>query len=214
MNKIKKLVNELVVDYSENDMVTLTVEKTNLKKLLKILKESHDLKFTQLIYLCAVDFIDYGKSEWETKEATSSGYNRGINPQSHSRIDFVNEDEVEEYKLTVVYHLLSMDFNMRIRIKCNLDNDSLIIPSVTEIFASADWYEREAYDLFGVLFEGHNDLRRILTDYGFIGHPFRKKFPLTGNTQVAYDPEQKKVINQAVDITPRTLVPKVIRKNK
>jgi NADH-quinone oxidoreductase subunit C len=214
MNKIKKLVNELVVDYSENDMVTLTVEKTNLKKLLKILKESHDLKFTQLIDLCAVDFIDYGKSEWETKEATSSGYNRGINPQSHSRIDFINEDEVEEYKLTVVYHLLSMDFNIRIRIKCNLDNDSLIIPSVTEIFASADWYEREAYDLFGVLFEGHNDLRRILTDYGFIGHPFRKKFPLTGNTQVAYDPEQKKVVNQAVDITPRTLVPKVIRKSK
>jgi NADH-quinone oxidoreductase subunit C len=107
-----------------------------------------------------------------------------------------------------------MDFNIRIRIKCNLDNDSLIIPSVTEIFASADWYEREAYDLFGVLFEGHNDLRRILTDYGFIGHPFRKKFPLTGNTQVAYDPEQKKVVNQAVDITPRTLVPKVIRKSK
>ena len=167
-----------------------------------------------MIDLCAVDFIDYGKSEWETKEATSSGYNRGIHPQSHSRIDFVNEDEVEEYKLTVVYHLLSMDFNMRIRIKCNLDNDSLIIPSVTEIFASADWYEREAYDLFGVLFEGHNDLRRILTDYGFIGHPFRKKFPLTGNTQVAYDPEQKKVVNQAVDITPRTLVPKVIRKSK
>jgi NADH-quinone oxidoreductase subunit C len=214
MNKIKKLVNELVIDYSENDMVTLTVEKTNLKKLLKILKESQDLKFTQLIDLCAVDFIDYGKSEWETKEVTSSGYNRGINPQSHSRIDFVNEDEVEEYKLTVVYHLLSMDFNIRIRIKCNLDNDSLIIPSVTEIFASADWYEREAYDLFGVLFEGHNDLRRILTDYGFIGHPFRKKFPLTGNTQVAYDPEQKKVVNQAVDITPRTLVPKVIRKSK
>ena len=214
MKNIKEFVNELIVDYSDSDMVTLTVEKSNLKKLLNKLKEAQNLRFTQLIDLCAVDFIDYVKSEWETKEATSSGYNRGIYPQSHSRIDFINEDEVEEYKLTVVYHLLSMDFNMRIRVKCNLDNDSLIIPSVTEIFASADWYEREAYDLFGVLFEGHKDLRRILTDYGFIGHPFRKKFPLTGNTQVSYDPEQKKVVNQPVDINPRTLVPKVIRKSK
>jgi NADH-quinone oxidoreductase subunit C len=214
MKNIKEFVNELIVDYSDSDMVTLTVEKSNLKKLLNKLKEAQNLRFTQLIDLCAVDFIDYGKSEWETKEATSSGYNRGIKPQSHSRIDFTSEDEVEEYKLTVVYHLLSMDFNMRIRVKCNLDNDSLIIPSVTEIFASADWYEREAYDLFGVLFEGHKDLRRILTDYGFIGHPFRKKFPLTGNTQVSYDPEQKKVVNQPVDINPRTLVPKVIRKSK
>ena len=100
----------------------------------------------------------------------------------------------------------------RIRVKCFLDDDSLIIPSVTDLFASADWYEREAYDLFGVLFEGHNDLRRILTDYGFIGHPFRKKFPLVGNTQVRYDPEQRKVVNEPVDIEPRTLVPKVIRK--
>jgi NADH-quinone oxidoreductase subunit C len=161
-----------------------------------------------------VDLIEYGKSEWETKETTSKGYNRGINPQSHSRIDFVTEDVDEEYKLCVVYHLLSINYNMRIRIKCNLSNESLIIPSVTDIFASADWYEREAYDLFGVLFEGHQDLRRILTDYGFIGHPFRKKFPLVGNTQVTYDPEQKKVINVPVDISPRTLVPKVIRKRK
>ena len=93
-----------------------------------------------------------------------------------------------------------------------ISNESLIVPSVTDIFASADWYEREAYDLFGVLFEGHQDLRRILTDYGFIGHPFRKKFPLVGNTQVRYDPEQRKVVNEPVDIEPRTLVPKVIRK--
>ena len=125
-----------------------------------------------------------------------------------------NEDVDEEYKLCVVYHLLSIKYNMRIRVKCNLSNESLIVPSVTDIFASADWYEREAYDLFGVLFEGHQDLRRILTDYGFIGHPFRKKFPLIGNTQVAYDPEQKKVVNVPVDIPPRTLVPKVIRKRK
>jgi len=214
MNTIRELLQELVIDYVESDMITLTVDKSNLKKVLKILKESKNLEFTQLTDLCAVDLIEYGKSEWETNETTSKGYNRGIKPQSHSRIDFVSEEAKEEYKLCVVYHLLSMNLNQRIRVKCNLEDDSLIIPSTTEIFASADWYEREAYDLFGVLFEGHKDLRRILTDYGFIGHPFRKKFPLIGNTQVTYDPEQKKVVNVPVDISSRTLVPKVIRKNK
>ena len=214
MNKIRELLQELIIDYAESDMITLTVEKLNLKKVLKILRDTKDLQFTQLIDLCAVDLIEYGQSEWETVETTSKGYNRGINPQSHSRIDFITEDVNEEYKLCVVYHLLSIKHNMRIRVKCNLSNESLIVPSVTDIFASADWYEREAYDLFGVLFEGHQDLRRILTDYGFIGHPFRKKFPLIGNTQVTYDPEQKKVVNVPVDISPRTLVPKVIRKRK
>ena len=214
MNKIRELFQELVIDYVESDMITLTVDKLNLRKVLKTLRETKQLQFNQLIDLCAVDLIEYGQSEWETVETTSKGYNRGINPQSHSRIDFITEDVNEEYKLCVVYHLLSIKHNMRIRVKCNLSNESLIIPSVTDIFASADWYEREAYDLFGVLFEGHQDLRRILTDYGFIGHPFRKKFPLIGNTQVTYDPEQKKVVNVPVDISPRTLVPKVIRKRK
>ena len=214
MNKIRELFQELVIDYVESDMITLTVDKLNLRKVHKTLREKKELQFNQLIDLCAVDLIEYGQSEWETVETTSKGYNRGINPQSHSRIDFVTEDVNQEYKLCVVYHLLSIKHNMRIRVKCNLSNESLIVPSVTDIFASADRYEREAYDLFGVLFEGHQDLRRILTDYGFIGHPFRKKFPLIGNTQVTYDPEQKKVVNVPVDISPRTLVPKVIRKRK
>ena len=102
MNKIRELLQELVIDYAESDMITLTVEKLNLKKVLKILRDTKDLQFTQLIDLCAVDLIEYGKSEWETKETTSKGYNRGINPQSHSRIDFVSEDVDEEYKLCVV----------------------------------------------------------------------------------------------------------------
>ena len=212
MNKIRELLNDHIVNYIESDMVTVVVEKSNLKKTLTLLKEDKDLQFTQLVDLCAVDYIEYGKSEWQTREATSTGYNRGIKPTSHSRIDFSDETDDDDYELCVIYHLLSINKNSRIRIKCFLDNSSLIIPSVTDLFAAADWYEREAYDLFGVLFEGHNDLRRILTDYGFIGHPFRKKFPLVGNTQVRYDPEQRKVINEPVDINPRTLVPKVIRK--
>ena len=212
MNKIRELLTDHIVDYIESDMITVVVEKSNLKKTLTLLKEDKDLQFTQLIDLCAVDYIEYGKSEWQTREATSTGYNRGIKPTSHSRIDFSDETDDDDYELCVIYHLLSINKNLRIRIKCFLDNSSLIIPSVTDLYAAADWYEREAYDLFGVLFEGHNDLRRILTDYGFIGHPFRKKFPLVGNTQVRYDPEQRKVINEPVDINPRTLVPKVIRK--
>ena len=181
-------------------MITLTVDKLNLRKVLKTLKETKDLQFNQLIDLCAVDLIEYGQSEWETKETTSKGYNRGINPQSHSRIDFVNEDVNEEYKLCVVYHLLSIKHNMRIRVKCNLSNESLIIPSVTDIFASADWYEREAYDLFGVLFEGHQDLRRILTDYGFEGYPLRKDFPLSGNVEVRYNEIEKKIVYEPVKL--------------
>ena len=212
MNKIRELLTDHIVDYIESDMITVVVEKSNLKKILTLLKEDKDLQFTQLVDLCAVDYIEYGKSEWQTREATSTGYSRGIKPTSHSRIDFSDETDDDDYELCVIYHLLSINKNLRIRIKCFLDNSSLIIPSVTDLYAAADWYEREAYDLFGVLFEGHNDLRRILTDYGFIGHPFRKKFPLVGNTQVRYDPEQRKVINEPVDINPRTLVPKVIRK--
>ena len=212
MNKIRELLDGLIVDNIESDISTITVKKSKLKKVLKLLKEDIDLKFTQLVDLCAVDYIEFGNSEWQTREPTNTGYNRGIKPSSHSRIEFSNEETEDEFELCVVYHLLSIENNMRIRIKCFLDNDSMIIPSVTDLFASADWYEREAYDLYGVLFDGHNDLRRILTDYGFIGHPFRKKFPLVGNTQVRYDPEQKKVINEPVDINPRTLVPKVIRK--
>ena len=214
MPNIKDLIKDYIEDYLDtNDMHTIIVNKSNLLKVIKILKEDRSLQFIQLIDLCAVDYIEYGQTEWDTNK-TSSGYNRGITKRSHSRLEFYDEAESNDYELCVIYHILSIKLNMRIRLKCYLEVDSLIIPSVTKIFASANWYEREAYDLFGILFEGHDDLRRILTDYGFVGHPFRKKFPLTGNTQVAYNPEHKKVINEPVDIEPRTLVPKVIRKNK
>lgn len=214
MLNLKDLIIDYVEDFIEHtNMPTLVVSRKNLLKVIKILKEDKSLQFTQLIDLCGVDYIEYGKTEWDTKR-TTAGYNRGITEVSHSRLQFTNTRNTDEYKLCVVYHILSIKFNKRIRVKCYLDRDSLIIPSVTKLYASADWYEREAYDLFGILFDGHDDLRRILTDYGFVGHPFRKKFPLTGNTQVAYDPESKKVVNEPVDIDPRTLVPKVIRKSK
>ena len=121
-------------------------------------------------------------------------------------------DSIEDSRrFCVVYHLLSVAHNYRLRVKCYLNAESPRLHSVADIWPVADWYEREAFDLFGVLFDNHPDLRRILTDYGFIGHPFRKDFPLEGYVEVRYDPEKKRVVNQPVSIEPRTLVPKVIR---
>ena len=114
-------------------------------------------------------------------------------------------------RFAVVYHLLSIKKNHRVRVRCYLPEEDPKLPSVTEIWSSANWYEREAYAMFGILFDGHPDLRRVLTDYGFIGHPFRKDFPLEGNVEVRYDPDQQRVVYQPVTITNRVLVPRVIR---
>ena len=119
-----------------------------------------------------------------------------------------------ENRFCIAYHLLSISHNNRIRIKVYLSDEPPVIKSITSLWPAADWYEREAFDLFGILFEGHPDLRRLLSDYGFIGHPFRKDFPLIGNTQIRYDPNLKRIIQEPVDITPRVLVPKVIREEK
>jgi NADH-quinone oxidoreductase subunit C len=152
-----------------------------------------------------VDYLTYGKAEWETHSATSTGFDRAVssNPSSPS----------EKERFSVVYHLLSLTNNQRLRIKVNLREADLVIPTVVNIWPSANWFEREAYDLFGVFFTDHPDLRRILTDYGFVGHPFRKDFPLSGHVEVRYDAAQGRVIYEPVDIEPRVLVPKVIRED-
>lgn len=157
--------------------------------------------FEQLIDLCGVDYSEYGSAGWSTK---GSGFSRAVNPTNAMR-------EEEGQRFGVVYHLLSISDNQRIRVKIRLDAEAPVVESVVPVWASADWFEREAFDLFGILFNGHQDLRRILTDYGFIGHPFRKDFPLSGHVEMRYDPEKKRVVYEPVDITPRTLVPRVIR---
>jgi len=161
--------------------------------------------FEQLLDLCGVDYSEYGGSAWETKEATSHGFSRAVDGENNT------ESELEGLRFAVVYHLLSIQHNQRLRIKVRLDADSPIIDSVCSIWNSAEWYEREAFDLFGILFDGHEDLRRILTDYGFIGHPFRKDFPLIGNVEMRYDEEKKRVVYEPVSIEERILVPRVIR---
>lgn len=181
--------------------LTLFVDPAAIQSVCTTLRDEFD--FQQLIDLTAVDYSEYGNSAWGTKQATEQGFSRAVQK---------SDDEPREgYRFAVVYHLLSLQKNIRLRVKAPLDGDEPIIDTVTDIWACADWYEREAFDLFGVLFDGHPDLRRILTDYGFVGHPFRKDFPLIGHVEMRYDPEQQRVIYEPVSIEPRTLVPRVIR---
>jgi len=201
----KNLSNELINLYESFDMVTLEVNSENLLHTCKILKDKKLFDFAQLIDLAGIDYYAYGHEEWETKKVTTSGFSRGRN---------INKKNPNKNRFAVVYHLLSINNNLRIRLKCYADhNEPPCIPSVNNIWNSANWFEREAFDLFGIFFIGHNDLRRILTDYGFIGHPFRKDFPLIGEMEVRYDFKQKRIIYDPVSITERTLVPRVIRKD-
>ena len=164
-----------------------------------------DFGFEQLMDLCGVDYSTYGGSAWLTKAATDKGFSRAVD--AATVLDIVDEG----YRYAVVYHLMSLQHNQRLRVKVRLDAESPIVDSVTSIWESAGWFEREAFDLFGILFDGHEDLRRILTDYGFIGHPFRKDFPLIGHVEMRYDADKKRVVYEPVSIEERTLVPRVIR---
>ena len=185
--------------------VTLELHADNLLEVGTALRDEDEFAFAQLSDLCGVDYATYGQADWETQDTTRTGFSRGVSE------GVFHKQEPGTNRLAAVYHLLSIQHNRRLRLRCRLTDDPARIPSVFNIWAAANWYEREAFDLFGILFEGHPDLRRLLTDYGFIGHPFRKDFPLEGNVEVRYDPDQQRVIYQPVTITNRVLVPKVIR---
>lgn len=189
-----------------NGEVTVEVLPEDLRKLCFVLRDHDDLKFEQLIDVAGVDYLDYGISQWVTNKATGSGFERAVDQSGQQRI--INWDKP---RLAVAYHFLSVTLNHRVRVKVFVTGEPPLIPSIVDIWPSANWYEREAFDLYGILFDGHPDLRRILTDYGFTGHPFRKDFPLSGNVEVRYDAALQRVIYEPVDIVPRILVPKVIR---
>ena len=195
------------IRWEENsvDMPTLSCVPKDLTEVCLALRDTPELAYTQLSDLCGVDYSTYGESDWQTTETTSSGFSRGVQAGA------LHEDVEQRPRYAVVYHLLSMKNVQRLRLRCAPTGEPPRLESVTPIWASADWYEREAFDLFGILFEGHTDLRRLLTDYGFSGHPFRKDFPLIGEVEVRYDPEQQRVIYQPVTIENRVLVPRVIR---
>lgn len=190
--------------------LTLELARDKLLDVCFQLRDNASMTFEQLIDLCGVDYSQYGYSEGGLPIQTFSGQQK--------LGEYVEEPAHETAgtwkgpRFAVVYHLLSLSHNARVRLRVYPDEESLIVPSVVEVWNAANWFEREAFDLFGIVFEGHPDLRRILTDYGFIGHPFRKDFPLVGNVEMRYDPEKGRVVYQPVTTQPRTLVPKVIRR--
>lgn len=166
------------------DEVTITVAAANYLRVMQTLREAPAASFEQLIDLCGVDYSAYGDGRWEGA------------------------------RFAVVSHLLSVSLNQRVRVRVFCpDDDFPVVDSVTAIWNSANWYEREAFDLYGIVFEGHDDLRRILTDYGFIGHPFRKDFPLSGHVEMRYDAERQRVVYEPVSIEPREITPRVIRED-
>jgi NADH-quinone oxidoreductase subunit C len=187
------------------DELCYEVQPVNIKQVCLTLRDDPGLKFETLIDLAGLDYLDYASSEWKTFSATASGFSRGVDRDAPRAPH-------DGARFAVAYHLLSVTHNHRIRIRARCeDAEDPIIDTVVDVWAGANWFEREAFDMYGILFTGHPDLRRILTDYGFIGHPFRKDFPLIGNVEVRYDVEKKRVVYEPVSIEPRTLVPRVIR---
>lgn len=187
----------------------LTIELAPDQALNAFQTIKDQLGFEQLIDICGIDYLAYGDVTWETRKASRSGFSRGV-------FDFdekeTNAEEAMPRRFAVVYHLLSIQNNIRLRVKVFPgDVQFPVVPSVVSIWSSANWFEREAFDLFGILFEGHPDLRRILTDYGFVGHPLRKDFPLIGHVEMRYDAEKERVVYEPVTIENRVNVPRVIR---
>jgi len=189
--------------------LTFEVPADRLVDVCRLLRDDPELRFEQLIDLTGVDYLHYGRVEWTTEAASNRGFSRGrsATPSGEAGAD-------PERRYAAVYHLLSVVHNRRLRLRAWCEGtEPPLLDSVVEIWKAADWYEREAFDLFGILFRGHPDLRRILTDYGFVGHPFRKDFPLIGNVEVRYDEAKGRVVYEPVAIEPRTLVPRVIRED-
>jgi NADH-quinone oxidoreductase subunit C len=203
----------------ENTAGELTFELAaeQLLGVAGLLRDRPEFKFDMLVDVCGVDYLEFGRAEWKTFQATTSGFSRGVARNGASSEDisgFVAGTAPSGRRYAVVYHLLSVSLNHRLRLRVFCPDDTQpMVDSLCAVWASANWFEREAFDLFGVMFRGHPDLRRLLTDYGFIGHPFRKDFPISGHVEVRYDPEKGRVVYQPVTIEPRVLVPKVIRKD-
>jgi NADH-quinone oxidoreductase subunit C len=188
-SSLQSILSDKVVSLNEQyGEITIIVRPEDILGVSQVLRDHPKLSFELLIDLCAVDYLTYGDDEASFKGS------------------------MDNKRFAAVYHLLSVKHNCRLRVKAFADNDEFpVIDSVIDIWPSVNWFEREAFDLFGIVFSGHPDLRRILTDYGFIGNPFRKDFPISGHLEMRYDPDQKRVIYQPVSIEPREITPRIIR---
>jgi len=215
--RLEDLVDEIEEAFEDNELefvsleqfrgeLTLTVAVNDLLAVATLLRDHKTLQFEQCIDVCGVDYSEYGATEWATTSAPNSGFGRGCDRDAKPSFDPAS-------RFAVVYHLLSVTLNNRLRLRVFLDEKKPVVESVVPVWNGVNWFEREAFDMYGIMFSNHPDLRRILTDYGFVGHPFRKDFPIFGHVEMRYDPEKQRVVYEPVDIEPRTLVPRVIRED-
>ena len=215
--KIGAQLGDKIVAVSEAlGETTVEVLPENWLAVARALRDGDEFHFELLVDVSGVDYLSYGQVEWDTTDVSATGFSRGVEGEGPGRFQWSNRPMVGpggHKRFVAVAHLLSIKNNQRVRIRCHAQDDAMpVVPSLTDLWPGANWFEREAFDLFGIVFEGHPDLRRILTDYGFVGHPFRKDFPLIGNVEVRYDETLKRVIYEPVtSVEPRVLVPRVIR---
>jgi len=214
---LSDILGERIAKMSERcGQLTVEIPRDHWLDAAWLLRDEPELAFEQLLDLCGVDYLGYGDDEWETAEATGQGYSRAADELGPGRFSWEERPEAGEIqnRFAAVVHLLSLKHNRRLRMRCYApDNEFPVLPSLIEVWNSVNWYEREAFDLYGIIFEGHPDLRRLMTDYGFIGHPFRKDFPLIGNVTVRYDEDKGRVVYEPVEIEPRVTVARVVRRD-
>jgi NADH-quinone oxidoreductase subunit C len=211
-----RLGDKIIACHEWRDETAVDVLPENWLAVAQTLRDAEEFQFEQLIDVCGVDYLSYGQTEWDTTDVTSTGFSRGVEGEGAGRFDWADRPRNTgsgHKRFAAVVQLLSVKNNQRLRIRCRAQDDALpVVPSLTALWPGANWFEREAFDLLGIIFEGHPDLRRILTDYGFVGHPFRKDFPLIGNVEVRYDEKLGRVIYEPVtSVEPRVLVPRTIR---
>ena len=229
---IATLVAELTSRFGEGAVevaeprgeVTLELAAGDYAAACIALRDEHG--FDTFVDLCGLDLLGYGDDEWDTDGVSAEGFSRGVEGNGPGRFGWgeapshqvleplaIAPDAAPARRFAVVLHVLSVARNLRLRVRCFAPDSGMpLVPSVTGVWPGANWFEREAFDLFGIIFDGHPDLRRILTDYGFVGHPFRKDFPLIGNVEVRYDEQKKRVVYEPVtSVEPRVGVPRVIR---
>ncbi len=205
-SELDSLISASVLEFNE---VTIEVSSEHYLEVCRKLRDIEQFRFDELIDLCGIDYSTYGVADWNTDTATETGFERAVEKQDARLSSW------KKPRFAVIVHLLSIAHNQRLRIRVFAEDEEYpLVPSLVSIWSCADWFEREAFDLFGLLFDGHPDLRRILTDYGFVGHPFRKDFPLIGNVEMRYDASQRRCVYEKVSIEPRILVPRVIREAK
>jgi NADH-quinone oxidoreductase subunit C len=210
-----RLGDKVAAVHESRDETSVDVLPENWLTVAQILRDADEFHFDQLIDVCGMDYLSYGQTEWDTTDVSATGFSRGVEGEGAGRFNWQERPRTASgsKRFAVVVQLLSVRNNQRIRLRGYCQDDALpVIPSLTGLWPIANWFEREAFDLYGIVFEGHPDLRRILTDYGFVGHPFRKDFPLIGNVEVRYDEKLGRVIYEPVtSVEPRVLVPRTIR---